>query len=267
MIMVDPLCFQWNEEYVTIGSFSITRMSYRWTVAYLEETAAAGRAGTRAAIVEVAARLLHTGGPGAVTTRAVAAEAGVQAPTIYRLFGDKDGLLDAVAEHVFTTYVEGKTPSENTDDPVADLDVGWETHIGFGLVNPALFALLADPKRGTRSPAAAAGMHILQGRVHRVAAAGRLKVTERRAVDMIHAAGTGVVLTLLTVPPEDRDLGLANSVYNAIKRAIVTEAPVVPSRDRTTAAVALRADLANVSVLSGAERALLTEWLDRIADH
>jgi AcrR family transcriptional regulator len=33
----------------------------------------------------------------AVTTRAVAAGAGVQAPTIYRLFGDKDGLLDALA--------------------------------------------------------------------------------------------------------------------------------------------------------------------------
>ncbi|WP_338419811.1 TetR family transcriptional regulator [Streptomyces klenkii] len=33
-----------------------------------------------------------------MTTRAVAAAAGVQAPAIYRLFGDKDGLLEAVAE-------------------------------------------------------------------------------------------------------------------------------------------------------------------------
>ena len=50
--------------------------------------------------MEVAARLLREQGAAAVTTRAVAMAAGVQAPTIYRLFGDKDGLLDAVAEYV-----------------------------------------------------------------------------------------------------------------------------------------------------------------------
>src|SRR5512141_999850 len=96
----------------------------------LEDPTGTGRARLRAGIVAVAARLLHTGGPGAVTTRAVAAEAGVQAPTIYRLFGDKDGLLDAVAEQVFARYVEGKALGEDSDDPVADLDAGWQTHIG-----------------------------------------------------------------------------------------------------------------------------------------
>src|ERR1700677_3669653 len=51
---------------------------------------------TRENLVEVAARLLREQGAAAVTTRAVALAAGVQAPAIYRLFGDKDGLLDAV---------------------------------------------------------------------------------------------------------------------------------------------------------------------------
>ncbi len=218
-----------------------------------------------AAIVEVAARLLREGGPGAVTTRAVATEAGVQAPTIYRLFGDKDGLIDAVAEHVFTNYVTGKAPTGLIDDPVAELDAGWETHIGFGLANGALFALLADPGRDARSPAAAAGMAILEGRVHRVALAGRLKVSEPRAVDMIHAAGTGVVLTLLAMPPEHRDLELAKSVYNAVKQAIITDAATGSDNDATTtAAVTLRAGLSELPDLSGAERALFAEWLDRL---
>jgi len=79
-------------------------MRYRRRVVSVET----GRARTQAAIVEVAARLLDTGGPDAVTTRAVAAEAGVQAPTIYRLFGDKDGLLEAVAEQVMATFVSAK---------------------------------------------------------------------------------------------------------------------------------------------------------------
>lgn len=235
-----------------------------------DDTAGAGRERTQAAIVAAAARLLNAAGPGAVTTRAVAAEAGVQAPTIYRLFGDKDGLLDAVAERVFTTYVEGKAagaaPPGADGDPVAELDAGWAMHIGFGLENPALFAILADPRRSAHSPAAAAGMDILEGRVRRIAAAGRLRVTERRAVEMIHAAGTGVVLTLLSVPPEDRDQGVADAVYNALKQAIITKAAAVPDGRTAATAVALRADLPGVSVLSGAERALLAEWLDRIAD-
>ncbi|MBC8122483.1 MAG: TetR family transcriptional regulator, partial [Gemmatimonadaceae bacterium] len=49
----------------------------------------------RARIVVAAAGLIDSGGRDAATTRAVAAAAAVQAPTIYRLFGDKRGLLDA----------------------------------------------------------------------------------------------------------------------------------------------------------------------------
>jgi AcrR family transcriptional regulator len=47
-----------------------------------------------------------------VTTRSVALAAGVQPPTIYRLFGDKDGLLDAVAEHGFAHYAANKRPAD-----------------------------------------------------------------------------------------------------------------------------------------------------------
>jgi hypothetical protein len=109
-------------------------------------------------------------------------------------------------------------------------------------------------------------MSILEGRVHRVAAAGRLQAAERRTVDMIHAAGTGVVLTLLAVPASERDLGLADSVYQAVKSAIITDVPVMPGGDGGTAAVVLRARISDVTVLSAAERDLLTGWLDRILD-
>jgi AcrR family transcriptional regulator len=45
------------------------------------------------------------GGPDAVSTWAVSAAAGVQPPVIYRLFGDKNGLLDAVASYGFESYL------------------------------------------------------------------------------------------------------------------------------------------------------------------
>ena len=223
----------------------------------------ADRRETRENLVEVAARLLREQGEAAVTTRAVALAAGVQAPAIYRLFGDKDGLLEAVAEHVLAGYVAGKTRTAGTDDPIADLRAAWDLHIGFGLANGALFRFLADPARDGRSPASVAGAQALRNRVRRIAAIGRLRVSERRAVDLIHAAGTGAVLTLLALAPRDRDPGLADALYDAVIAAILTDAPALPEEGATAAAVTFRTVVPDLATLSDAERALLSEWLDR----
>jgi AcrR family transcriptional regulator len=137
---------------------------------------ASSRDQTRAQLVEVAAHLLATQGPDAVTTRAVALAAGVQAPTIYRLFGDKNGLLDAVAEHGFASYLARKPPVGADADPVESLHAGWELHVGFGLANPELFRLMYTTLRTPQARAfAATGTGILQARVRRVAEAGRLR--------------------------------------------------------------------------------------------
>jgi AcrR family transcriptional regulator len=240
---------------------------YRWNVI----DAPSRRSDMRARIVEVAARLLHEHGPAAVTTRGVAEEAGVQAPAIYRLFGDKDGLLDAVAEHVMATYVSGKAAivraaSADNVDPLDDLRAGWETQIEFGLANPALFRLLSDPGRVVHSPAAQAGMRVLESRVHRVAASGRLRVSEQRAVAVIQAAGIGVIQTLLSTPPERRDAGLTQSMYEAVLGQILTDAPEPPPRGPMAATVAFRAVAPHLDMLSAAEQRLLAEWLDRAVD-
>jgi AcrR family transcriptional regulator len=220
---------------------------------------------TRAQLVEVAAQLLASDGPDAVTTRAVALAAGVQAPTIYRLFGDKSGLLDAVAEHGFAGYMARKPPVAGTDgDPVESLRAGWELHVGFGLANPELFRLMHTARRTPDGRAAvAAGLAVLQARVHRVAEAGRLRVTERRAVELIDAAGTGVVFALIDQAADERDDALADTAWEAVCAAILAgENTAVPGP--AAAAVTLRAALPDLKALTPAERALLGDWLDRI---
>jgi AcrR family transcriptional regulator len=221
---------------------------------------------TRAQLVEVAARLLATEGPDAVTTRSVALAAGVQAPTIYRLFGDKNGLLDAVVEHGFASYVGGKRPDLDAD-PVESLRAGWELHVGFGLANPALFRLTHTTLRTPEGQAVAAtGVGILRARVHRVAEAGRLRVTERQAVDLIRAAGTGVVFTLIDQAEDERDDTLADTAWESVCAAILTGPSAAAISGPAAAAVTLRASLPGLSVLTPAERGLLGDWLDRIAE-
>ena len=230
-----------------------------------------GRSATRARIVEVAARLLQEQGPAAVTTRAVAEGAGVQAPTIYRLFGDKDGLLEAVAEHVMAVHVAAKRAYELRataagSDPFDDLRTSWLAQIDFGLANPAVFRMLSEPGRVRQSPAAQSGQRVLESRVHRVAATGRLRVGEARAVGMVQAAGVGVVQVLLTTEPEHRDPGLAESVYGAVLAQILTGPPAQADDGPTAAAVAFRTLAPRLDALTEAERALLVEWLDRVID-
>jgi AcrR family transcriptional regulator len=222
---------------------------------------------TRAQLVEVAAHLLATEGPDAVTTRSVALAAGVQAPTIYRLFGDKSGLLDAVAEHGFASYLARKPPVGTNADPVEGLRAGWELHVGFGLANPELFRLMHTALLTSEGQAVAAtGAGILQARVHRVAEAGRLRVTERRAVDLIRAAGTGVVFTLIDQAEDERDDTLADTAWESVCAAILIDASTAAITGPAAAAVTLRASLPDLTALTAAERALLSDWLDRIAE-
>ena len=232
---------------------------------------ATSRASTRAAIVEAAAGLLHELGPTAVTTRGVAEKAGVQAPTIYRLFGDKDGLLEAVAEHVMAAFVSAKATAVEAAtaadlDPLEDLRTSWHRQIDFGLTNPAVFRLLSDPDRVLASPAAAAGKAVLVARVHRLAMAGRLRVTEQRAVDLIQAAGIGIIQSLLATPAEHRDPELGEAMLNAVLGQVMTDAPLEAPNGPVAPAVALRALAPQLDALTESERRLLVEWLDRVTD-
>ncbi|MDQ6636492.1 MAG: TetR/AcrR family transcriptional regulator [Candidatus Dormibacteraeota bacterium] len=220
---------------------------------------------TRERIVAAASRLLVASGREAVSTRGVSAAAGVQAPTIYRLFGDKQGLLDAVAIHGLTTYLTSKTNLQPGPDPVDDLRAGWDRHISFGLGNPALYSLIYGEPRIGASRAAVAAAEILAMHIHQIAEAGRLRVGEQRAAQLVHAAGSGTTLTLIALPEEHRDLYLSELAREAVIAAITTDASAAAAPGPIGAAVAMRAVLPQTTALSPRERGLLREWLDRIA--
>lgn len=217
-------------------------------------------------ILDACIALLKKGGRDAVTTRAAAQAAGVQAPALYRLFNDKTGLLDAVAEHGFAAYLEGKKIRSHTADPVADLRAGWKLHIEFGLANPDIYLLMyADPRAGTKTPAAARSYRMLQEHFHRVAVAGRLRVSKERAANLFHAAAAGTVLALLAMPEGKRDMKLSGLACEAVLTAVTTAQTKAPhDASGATAAVMLRAVLPSSTVLTEGERGLMSEWLDRL---
>ena len=222
----------------------------------------------RARIVKATADLIDQGGRDAATTRAVAAAAGVQAPAIYRIFGDMRGLLEAVAEHRLSVYVEEKSRREPHPDPVQDLRDGWDMQVAFGLTHPGLFAIMSsDPQARAASPAFAAGLAVMRRRINAIARAGRLRVSEERAADLLQAMSIGTVLTLLAQPENQRDVGFSaaarESVLTTITNDEIKDVDTLPRAAATT----LRASLGRLAVLSHGEKALVSELMERIANN
>ncbi|WP_042374175.1 TetR/AcrR family transcriptional regulator [Streptacidiphilus neutrinimicus] len=224
----------------------------------------------RLRIVEAAVGLLESGGPDAVSTRAVAAAAGMQPPAIYRHFGDKDGLLEAVAEHGYELFLESKRAQfdDTPEDPVAELRRAWDLVVEFGVSRPGLFAVMTRAAGSSSQDAHRAGLEILHGRVRRLAAAGWLRVGEELAAQIIQATGQGAVVTWHSTPADRRDPALLTVLRESMVAAVTRAEPAVPAAESGPAAAAraLRAALPDdADVLTEAEQHLLREWLTRLA--
>ncbi len=227
-------------------------------------TSGATQPAPRERILEAALELLEEGGAEAVSTRAVGARAGVQAPAIYRLFGDKEGLLQAAVERGYGRWVAAKGDRAPEEDPVDELRAGWRDAIGFGLDHPALYRIASA--RLAESPATAAGRAALGEKIDRVAAAGRLRIGREQALALVQAAGRGTTLALLDLPPQQRATDpLATTALEAVVAAVTTDAPQAHDGSVRGAAAALQALLPRTAALGPAERALMAEWLERIA--
>jgi AcrR family transcriptional regulator len=216
--------------------------------------------------------LLRRGGVEAVSTRSVAAAAGVQPPAIYRQFGDKDGLLDAVTSFVFQRYLREKRRMMRVSaDPVEDLRRLWDLHVEFGLSQPYCYSLTFGRARpGAVMSGAAETQTVLMEAVARVGAQGALKMSVEHATSLVHSCGVGFVLTQINVPKSDRTGELSTLARETVFAAILNEPKRRPARQPNLPgrAVALHEALrheADVPFTSG-ERELLSEWLMRLAN-
>jgi AcrR family transcriptional regulator len=223
---------------------------------------------TRTKMLEAAERLLDESADGDISTRAVCEAVGVGAPVLYRLFGDKAGLLSAVVDHGFDRYLAAKRAAEPSADPVRDLREGWDTHVAFALAHPTVYRLMFSPAFATVPAAAAEALRVLREVLDRCAAAGRLGVPPEIAAQTIMSANVGVALSLVTQPDVYTDSGLSTRVRDAVHaRVLVSDAPAPRPARLPATALQLSAllDGAASPKLTTAERGLLHEWLERLA--
>jgi AcrR family transcriptional regulator len=228
------------------------------------------RESTTERILDATADLLREGGLDAVSTRAVAAAAGTQPPILYRRFGDKDGLLEAVALHVLEDYITKKRRLlKQSDDPVADLRRLWDLFVDFGFAQPECFALIyGHARRNTALTAAAqTTVSLLQDAIARIADTGKLRMSVERATGLFQSCGIGFVITQIGIPAAERDLELRDIARENAIASITASSVSRRVNTLTGRATALRRAVEEEDVpLSPAERDLMIEWLNRIAD-
>lgn len=229
----------------------------------------------RERILGAAMDLLATAGPSGLSTRAVAAAAGVQTPTLYRHFADKDGLLDAVASFGFESYLAEKRAFAPSEDPIEDLRRGWEAHVAFGLANPAIYTLMyANVRPGDQPAAAVENRAILRGMLERANAQGLLRVSVEAAAVAIEASTTGAVLFLLAQPEPVRHAELIRPLRDIVLDALTEQAASPaddhsPIADRAQSLLGIITPAGNADPVTDAgfsvsEAGLLREWLTRL---
>jgi AcrR family transcriptional regulator len=223
---------------------------------------------TRTRMLEAAEALLDASPDGDISTRAVCEAVGVGAPVLYRLFGDKAGLLSAVVDHGFDRYLATKRAAQPSDDPVADLRSGWDTHVAFALEHPTVYRLMYSPDFAAVPSAAAEALRLLREVLERCAAAGRLRVDPGVAAQAIMAANVGVALSLVAQPGTYDDPGLSTRVRDAVHAQLLVTtddgAPPAPGVEATALQLAAQLRAAPSSGITAAEHALLQEWLGRL---
>jgi AcrR family transcriptional regulator len=222
----------------------------------------------RTRLLRAAGEQLAASADGDIATRAVCDAVGVTQPVLYRIFGDKQGLLDALVDTGFERYAERKRGMRETADPVADLRAGWTDHMEFARAEPALYRLMFTPRPGGTAAAHKQIFDILVGTLTRCAAAGALTTEPAVAAQTILAANIGAALNMINLPGLYSDPDLPVRMREAVFGALLTERPE-SERPATTAETArqLRAQiaLAPPDQLIPEERELLKRWLERLA--
>jgi len=225
---------------------------------------------TRPRMLEAAEYLLRTSPDRDISTRSVCDAVGVGAPVLYRLFGDKNGLLAAVVDNAFGRYLTMKRAIPLSDDPVDDLYVAWDNHVAFASKHPAVYRIAYAPSLAEVPRGVEEARRLLIERLVRCAEVGRLNTTPDRAAQAMMAACVGINLSVLSQPATYADASLARRVGAAVIGGLLTGPTAPAAVQRTdalkTAALQVAALIRTTPTpLTDAESTLMLQWLDIVA--
>jgi AcrR family transcriptional regulator len=96
----------------------------------------------RVALLDAAGVLLHREGPGALTTRRLAQEAGTTTQSIYTLFGGKEGIVRAMFREGYARLEQRVRRVRDTGEPLLDLREQGRAYRAAALASPNYYDVM-----------------------------------------------------------------------------------------------------------------------------
>jgi AcrR family transcriptional regulator len=126
-------------------------------------------------LLDAARRILEEHGPGALSVRRIAAQAGVAPMCVYNRFGGKNGIVDHLFTEGFDDLAE-RIRTIETSDPRDALVECAERYWGFANAHPATYAVMFDRAVAGFQPSEEAHRHASE-------CFGQVVAHVRRAID------------------------------------------------------------------------------------
>lgn len=181
------------------------------------------------ALIDAADRVLVRDGPGGVTVRAVAVEAGVAPMGIYNRFGGKDGLVDELLTRGFLG-LQAAVAAQGESDPADRLIGSGRRYREFALNHPAHYLAMFDDsiRQDQTSPevmrCARGAFEELVGHVRYAMVAGALAERDPEQVaqqiwSTVHGSVQLEIKGMLQVPDAERTyLDLLDTIYRGLRK-------------------------------------------------
>jgi AcrR family transcriptional regulator len=224
----------------------------------------------RTQMLKAAETILQASPESDISTRAVCDAVGVGAPVLYRLFGDKNGLLAAVVDYAFERYLSRKRALPLSENPLDDVYAAWDGHVKFALENPAVFRIAYAPSLAEVPAGVEEARQLLVKRLIRCAEAGKLNTTPDDAAQVLMAACLGVEMSLLSQPSTFSHPGVSDRVRDAVLRDLLVTGKASgrdrqPDRLKIVALQMAAMMRATPTPLTSPEVSLMLQWLDTIS--
>ncbi len=190
----------------------------------------AQRSRVRRAILDATEALLLEEGAERFSIRRLVERCGYTAPTIYRHFGDKPGLLDALLEERFQKLFRRLRRVRRGEDPVEYLRAVARTFVRFGLRHPTHYQLLAGPREPewTPPPSMEESRELLEQPWVELWEAGRLRAGDVDAAGQaLWALSHGLIVLLTGRPDHEWSKTLIEDSIDALLRGLVAPPPTV----------------------------------------
>jgi AcrR family transcriptional regulator len=179
----------------------------------------------REQLLRAALAIAVTDGVEAVSTRAVCAAVGVQAPTLYHHYGDRAGLISALVDRAFDEYFTQKDVGALDElEPATAIAAGWDAHVAFARTHPGLYPAMY-PVAGPQSPNLARSAALLRAGFDRLERDGVLAegISARLADAALRAALRGVAHMVAAAPENPDNPQVSSTVRDAVIARLINK--------------------------------------------